>query len=155
MGKALDLYDKEEFAQCLDCAICTGSCPAVRVVPEYTSPRELILRYILYDTQNQVLDNTFLWCCTTCHTCQARCPHNIRISGLLTHIMNLAARRGNIPKALREGIRLMAETGWSVQATSHARRIREEIGLKSLEQPKVKDIQDIFREAGLFDILDL
>lgn len=155
MSKALDLYDKKEFYQCLGCAICTGSCPAVRVLESYKPPREIILRYILFGEENEVLDNPDIWACTTCHTCQARCPHDIRISGLLTHVMNLAARRGNIPKALRESIKLMDETGWSVQATSRSNRVREELGLKPLERPKVKDIQEIFREAGLDKILDL
>lgn len=154
MPKPLELYDKEEFYQCLGCAICTGSCPALRVVDNYYSPREIILRYILFGTQEKVLENRNLWCCTTCHTCQARCPHDIRISGLMTHVMNLAAKRGNLPKAMREGMKLMAETGWSVQATPRADRIREELGLKPLEKPKVSDIQEIFEEVGLFEILD-
>ena len=154
MSKALDLYDKEEFYRCLQCAICTGSCPAARVIPGY-NPREIILRYMLYGEQDEVLEMPELWCCTTCHTCQARCPHNICISGLLTHILNLAAARGNLPQTLREGIKLMAETGWSIQATPRADRIREELGLKPLKRPDAQEIREIFREAGLDRILDL
>ncbi len=33
-------------------------------------------------------------------------PHGIAITGLLTHIMNLAARRGNLPAPVRDNIRL-------------------------------------------------
>jgi heterodisulfide reductase subunit C len=154
MPKALDLYDKEEFYKCLQCAVCTGSCPTARVVPGY-SPRDMILRYILYGEQDEVLDRPELWCCTTCHACQERCPHEIRISGLLTHIMNLAARRGNLPKAMREGLKLMAETGWSVPAPPRADRVRGELGLKPLKKPDTEEIRAIFREAGLDGILDL
>ncbi len=154
MAKALDLYDKEEFYRCLQCAICTGSCPAAQVVDGF-NPREIILRYMLYGEQEEVLADEKLWCCTTCHACQERCPHEITISGLLTHIMNLAAKRGNLPRPLKENIKLMAETGWSVKATSHSDRIREQLGLKPLKRPDTEEIRSILCEAGLEEILDL
>jgi len=154
VAKALDLYDKEEFYRCLQCAICTGSCPAAQVVDGF-NPREIILRYMLYGEQEEVLADEKLWCCTTCHACQERCPHEITISGLLTHIMNLAAKRGNLPRPLKENIKLMAETGWSVKATSHSDRIREQLGLKPLKRPDTEEIRSILCEAGLEEILDL
>ena len=154
MAKALDLYDKEEFYRCLQCAICTGSCPAAQVVEGF-NPREIILRYMLYGEQEEVLADEKLWCCTTCHACQERCPHEITISGLLTHIMNLAAKGGNLPRPLKENVRLMAETGWSVRATSHSDRIREQLGLKPLKHPDTTEIRSILCEAGLEEILDL
>ena len=116
---------------------------------------EIILRYMLYGEQEEVLADEKLWCCTTCHACQERCPHEITISGLLTHIMNLAARRGNLPRPLKENIKLMAETGWSVKATSHSDRIREQLGLKPLKHPDTAEIRSILCEAGLEEILDL
>ncbi len=154
MAKALDLYDKEEFYRCLQCAICTGSCPVAWVIEGF-NPREIILRYMLYGEQEEVLADEKLWCCTTCHACQERCPHEITISGLLTHIMNLAARGGNLPRPLKENIKLMAETGWSVRATSHSDRIREQLGLKPLKRPDTDEIRSILRETGLDEILEL
>jgi len=154
MGKALDLYDREEFYRCLQCAVCTGSCPTARVVEGF-NPRELILRYMLYGEEEEVLADEKLWCCTTCHACQERCPHEITISGLLTHIMNLAARRGNLPKNLRDTIGLMASTGWSVRATPRTDRVREGLGLKPLQRPNSDEIRMILREAGLGEILEI
>ena len=60
MGKALDLYDREEFYRCLQCAVCTGSCPSAQVVEGF-NPRELILRYMLYGEQEEVLADEKLW----------------------------------------------------------------------------------------------
>jgi heterodisulfide reductase subunit C len=154
MGRALDLYDKEEFYRCLQCAVCTGSCPAAVVVPGF-NPREIILRYMLYGEQEEVLQDEKLWACTTCHACQERCPHQITISGLLTHIMNLAARRGNLPRALKENVQLMARTGWSVRATAHSDRVRRELGLRPLQRPNDEEIRGILRAAGLDQILEL
>jgi heterodisulfide reductase subunit C len=154
MPKALDLYDKEEFYRCLQCAICTGSCPVAQVVEGF-NPREIILRYILDGEQDEVLNLEAIWCCTTCQVCQERCPHDIRITGLLIHIMNLAARRGNLPSCLREGVRLMIETGWSIPAPDRANRVRQELGLKPLKRPNTKEIGEILEEAGLGEIMDM
>jgi heterodisulfide reductase subunit C len=154
VAKALDLYDKEEFYRCLQCAICTGSCPAAQVVEGF-NPREIILRYMLYGEQEEVVAEEKLWCCTTCHACQERCPHEITISGLLTHIMNLAAKRGNLPRQLKENIRLMAETGWSIKATAHSDRVRQQLGLNPLKRPDAAEIRSILCEAGLEEILEL
>jgi heterodisulfide reductase subunit C len=154
VAKALDLYDKEEFYRCLQCAVCTGSCPVAQVIDGF-NPREIILRYMLYGEQEEVLADEKLWCCTTCHACQERCPHEITISGLLTHIMNLAAKRGNLPRPLKDNIKLMAETGWSVRATSHSDRVREQLGLKPLKRPDAHEIRSILCEAGLEEILEL
>ncbi|HOY61948.1 MAG TPA: 4Fe-4S dicluster domain-containing protein [bacterium] len=154
MGKALDLFEKEEFYKCLQCAICTGSCPVARVVERF-NPREIILRYILYGEEDEVLGMKEIWNCATCHACQERCPHNITISGLLTHIQNLAAKKGNLPDTMKAAMTLMAETGWSIQATPRSDRVRTELGLAPLKRPDTAEIRKIFKEAGLDEILDL
>jgi len=154
VAKVLELYDREDFYKCLQCAICTGCCPAASVVKGY-NPREIILRYILYGEQEEVLSDERLWSCTTCHACEERCPHGIAVTGLLTHIMNLAAKRGNIPKPLREMIELMSRTGWSVKTSSHAEEIRETLGLRPLQRPDIEEIRTILRDAGLGGIMDL
>jgi heterodisulfide reductase subunit C len=154
LSKALDLYDREEFYACLQCAICTGSCPSAQVVDGF-NPREFILRYMLDGEQDEVLEMDNIWCCTTCQVCQERCPHGIRIMGLLTHIMNRAARRGNLPDCLRQGVELMIKTGWSIPATDRSNRIRQELGLRPLKRPDTGEITEILREAGLDDIVDM
>ena len=41
-----DGYDKKELYKCLQCAICTGSCPVSRVIEGF-NPREMVLKYVL------------------------------------------------------------------------------------------------------------
>jgi Fe-S oxidoreductase len=58
---------------CLDCGVCTGSCPVSRVFPEF-SPRQIIERS-LYDLE-EFSDDT-IWNCLTCAQCSVRCPADI------------------------------------------------------------------------------
>jgi len=153
-SRALDLYDREEFYRCLQCAVCTGSCPSARAVEGF-NPRELVLRYMLYGEQEEVISDPKIWSCTTCLACQERCPQEICISGLFTHIMNLAARRGNIPGVLRDAILLMAGTGRSVRATAHTGRLRAALGLMPLPAPNGEEIREILRGAGLGEIVEI
>ncbi|MBA7535201.1 hypothetical protein ES705_27454 [subsurface metagenome] len=154
MSKTLELYDREEFYRCLQCAVCTGSCPAARVIENY-NPREIILKYILNREQEVMLKTDIIWCCTTCRICEERCPHGIHINSLLTHIKNLAAKCGNLPDALRQSIMQIAQTGRPIQATPRSERIRLELGLKPLENLEVEEIRKIFLKAGLGEILEL
>ncbi len=153
MSGTPELFNRKDFYRCLQCAICTGSCPAARVIEGF-NPREYILKYILYGEQEELLKSDMIWCCTTCQICQERCPHGIDISGFLIHIMNLAAERGNLPEEILKEIRLIAETGRSIKSTAHTVRVREELGLKALEQPDTEEIRNILREAGLKGMLD-
>ena len=142
----------EEYYRCLQCAVCTGSCPTARVVQGF-NPRELILRYMLDGEKDEVLNLELIWACTTCQICQERCPHDIDIFGLLLKIMNRAAKHGNLPKLLQDGIKLMRESGWAVPLNTRVNQIRAELGLKPLQKPHMSEINQILKEVGLDEIV--
>jgi hypothetical protein len=56
---------------------------------------------------------------------------------------------------MKSAMILMAETGWSIQATPRADRVRIELCLAPLKRPNTAEIRRIFKEAGLDEILDL
>jgi Fe-S oxidoreductase len=74
MATALaELIDTTGTYYCLDCGVCTGSCPVARVFPDF-SPRQIIERS-LYELE-EPSDST-IWSCLTCAQCSVRCPANI------------------------------------------------------------------------------
>jgi Fe-S oxidoreductase len=60
---------------CLECGICTGSCPVSRYHPQY-SPRIMVERALL-DDDEAMLSERECWDCLTCGTCSARCPSTV------------------------------------------------------------------------------
>jgi Fe-S oxidoreductase len=68
-----ELVNKTKAYFCLDCGVCTGSCPVSRVFPEF-SPRQIIERS-LYELE-EFSDET-IWNCLTCAQCSVRCPADI------------------------------------------------------------------------------
>ena len=60
---------------CVECGICTGSCPVSRVNPDF-SPR-LMVEKLLLGPQDEILSDRELWSCLTCLTCSVRCPAKV------------------------------------------------------------------------------
>jgi heterodisulfide reductase subunit D len=73
MTAIAELIDTTQTYYCLDCGVCTGSCPVARVFPDF-SPRQIIERS-LYELE-EPSDST-IWSCLTCAQCSVRCPANI------------------------------------------------------------------------------
>jgi heterodisulfide reductase subunit D len=73
MTAVAELVNTTKTYYCLDCGVCTGSCPVARVFPEF-SPRQIIERS-LYGLEE--LSDTTIWDCLTCAQCSVRCPADI------------------------------------------------------------------------------
>jgi Fe-S oxidoreductase/coenzyme F420-reducing hydrogenase delta subunit len=71
----LELIEKTNIRQCLDCGKCSSSCPITRINPDF-SPR-MTVRRILTGSEDVFLDKD-IWSCLTCGLCEERCPSNVR-----------------------------------------------------------------------------
>ncbi len=60
---------------CLDCGICTGSCPVSRVTADF-SPR-LMVEKTLMDEGEDAFEDSNIWSCLSCGQCSTRCPAKI------------------------------------------------------------------------------
>jgi len=67
--------DKTKAYYCLDCGVCSASCPVSRYDPLY-SPRLTVGRALLAKDRNVLADRQ-LWSCLTCGTCNQRCPSKV------------------------------------------------------------------------------
>jgi len=74
---------------CVECGICTASCPVSRVNPDF-SPR-LMVEKLLLGPQEEILADRELWSCLTCRTCSVRCPSQVDYNEF-TRAARVAAR---------------------------------------------------------------
>ena len=142
-----------DLTHCLQCAVCTGSCPAARVIEGY-NPRQILLRHLFQGTEPEAVESDLIWCCTTCHVCEERCPHGISVGELLLRLMNAAAQRGHLPDAIRQTILSVATTGRAIPATPRSERMRAELGLAPLRNCNTAEIRGLLHECGLGNLLD-
>lgn len=77
---------------CLDCGICTGSCPVSRVSLDF-SPR-LMVEKVLLDQEENPLEDINIWSCLSCGQCSRRCPSRIDYPEFVRMVREEAVRQG-------------------------------------------------------------
>ncbi len=70
----------ENILDCIQCGLCAGSCPT-RFAMDY-SPMQII-KMIHLGMKDEVLSASTIWVCSTCFTCETRCPRAIDITTLM------------------------------------------------------------------------
>jgi heterodisulfide reductase subunit C len=113
LARELDPHFKYEVAEepggenikvCFSCGVCTAGCPVSEIDPNY-NPRRII-RMILLGMREQVLASDFIWLCTLCYKCYARCPQNVKFTDVMGALRNMAVREGYVhpsfPKVVEE-----------------------------------------------------
>lgn len=81
----------EHIKECIQCGICSGSCPAAKEM-EY-SPRRIIAM-VRAGMRDEVLSSPAMWHCLSCHLCTGRCPRGVEPSGIAHALTSLAAQYG-------------------------------------------------------------
>jgi heterodisulfide reductase subunit C len=81
----------EKAHVCYQCGTCTAGCPTVYVM-DYT-PRQ-IMRMVNLGMKEEVLKSGTIWLCSSCYTCQSRCPRGVEITSVMGALKSLAIREG-------------------------------------------------------------
>jgi heterodisulfide reductase subunit D len=87
-----EIVDHTQAYYCLDCGVCTGSCPVSRVSPEF-SPR-LMVEKVLMDQEENPLEDVNIWSCLSCGQCSTRCPSKIDYPEFVRMVREEAVRQG-------------------------------------------------------------
>jgi Fe-S oxidoreductase len=101
----MNIEDAAQLTQtyyCLDCGVCTGSCPVSRVLPSF-SPR-LIVEKALLGLGDELLKDRDLWSCLTCSRCSERCPSSINFPEFMRLLREEATKVGTAPVYSHHGM---------------------------------------------------
>jgi heterodisulfide reductase subunit C len=120
----------EHILKCFACGTCAAGCPVHAVEAKY-NPRQII-RKILLGLKEDVLNNSFIWLCSTCYSCQERCPQDVRIADLMTAVKNYAAKHGKAPKGYLQQLELIRKFGRLYEVDEFDNKKREKMGLPAL-----------------------
>ena len=134
---------------CYQCGVCTGACPTAKVMEGY-SPRKILLKYFS-DDKEEVIKDSSLWGCTTCHICEDRCPQKIPVGEILTEIKNKASTAGNFPVGFKNTVDLILKTGKAIQSSDRNKRIRDQLslpGFDKLNDEILHELEQIIKDTG-------
>ncbi len=116
-----EIVQQAKAYYCIDCGICTGSCPVARVNPNF-SPR-LNVEKSLLQMGGEIVEDRELWSCLTCGTCSSRCPSMVDYQSFVLSTRIEARKAGREGLPTHDGVlKLMMElqtfacpqarTGW-------------------------------------------
>lgn len=120
----------EKIHACFTCRTCVASCPVAAANEKFNPLR--IIRLALYGLKKEVLENDFIWLCSSCFTCQERCPQGVRITDFMTLLKNMAVKQGNIPAAVKMQKDIITEKGRIYALDEFDNKKRNKMGLPSL-----------------------
>jgi len=85
----------ERIARCIQCGVCTGSCPVSYAMD--ISPRMVIALFRAGEI-GQILRSRTIWICASCYMCTTRCPQAIKITDILYALKRTAMEQGLFPE---------------------------------------------------------
>ena len=81
----------EQIRNCIQCGVCTGTCPAAR---EMEYPPRKIIALIRAGMRDEVLSSSSMWHCLSCYLCTVRCPRDIKPTEIAHALEGLAYQQG-------------------------------------------------------------
>ena len=140
----------EGLLRCLKCGACSGGCPVGSVI-DYR-PRK-VLGNVLLGLKDEVLSSDQVWLCAACFTCEERCVQQVNFTDVVTVLRNMASREGNAAPGYVHMAEMVMENGRVSARTGAVDKLRENLGLPPLQEPDIKQLQEIMKAAGLPEII--
>jgi heterodisulfide reductase subunit C len=119
----------ETVKHCFQCGTCGGGCPSGRRTPYKVRQ---IVRKCLLGLKEEVITDDALWMCTTCYTCQERCPRSVKIVEIIKKARNVAAHAGYMAKPHKMTGVFVINTGHGVPINDATKALRTKIGLSEV-----------------------
>ncbi len=140
-----------EFVRtCFQCGTCTVGCP-IRAIDDRYNPRKII-RMVLLGMRDQVLASDFIWLCSSCFTCQERCPQDVRITDLMSALRNYAVSQGYFPKGVSAQVSQLRKFGRMYQIEDFDNKKRERAGLPALPTA-CDELATLIESTGLAELV--
>ncbi len=128
---------------CIQCGTCVASCYSSRETA--LSVRKILNEFI---KSGKIPDDESALYCSTCYSCQERCPRGIQITEILFHIRRKMARKG-IPEGLIPFYSSLEKYGIGVPPEDRDLKLRKKLGLENysvqFKKEHMNEIKEIFR----------
>jgi len=79
--------------------------------------------------KDELLGNADIWQCTTCYTCEERCPRGVPIVDTILAIRNIAIQEGKMYDAHKKTANNLVKYGHTVDINDKVKAMRASLGL--------------------------
>lgn len=81
----------ESIYSCIQCGVCTGSCPTAS---RWDYPPRQAIAMVRAGLREELLSSNSMWFCASCYTCTVRCPRAVKPADIMHVLEVLAIRDG-------------------------------------------------------------
>lgn len=99
VSKLVETTGADTFYACMQCGVCSASCPVYPLASNLFNIRKLILQ-VQADKDGFERDE-IIYACTTCHLCNHRCRRQVQTVDFIRGIRQLIAETGFLPSIYR------------------------------------------------------
>jgi heterodisulfide reductase subunit D len=143
----------ENVYLCYQCERCSSGCPTV---PAMRYRPAQMMRLAQFGLEDLLATDASIWCCLTCDTCTAHCPHNLSVRRLVEvmrqHVMQERYLAEGLDalgedEALRKGVRALGMLGervgtyYNVSGEDNAARLAWTDNLAEKPEGLVRDTE--------------
>ena len=146
----------ENAKMCFQCGTCTAGCPSGKNTAYRTRK---LMRMAQLGLKDMIIDSEDLWPCTTCYTCEERCPRGVPIVDVVIALRNIAVKSGKMYDAHKKTADNLVKFGHTVSINDKVKAQRAELGLPEvpptvLANEKAKaDLDAIFEATGFVSLI--
>lgn len=116
----------EGAKMCFQCGTCTAGCPSGKITAYRTRK---LMRMAQLGLKDDIISSEDLWQCTTCYTCEERCPRAVPIVDVVIALRNIAVANGKMYPAHKKTGQNLIEYGHTVSINDKVKAQRKELGL--------------------------
>lgn len=85
----------ERLYSCIQCGTCSSTCP-LSIYMDYTPRR--IIQLVKEGFRMDALTSKTIWLCSSCYSCTARCPQDIKVTDIMYSLKREAMKNHLYPK---------------------------------------------------------
>ena len=105
---AQGFIDEFKLLECIQCGVCTGGCP---VSAKAGLNIRQLMREIKFKGDVEIPPEEVLWSCTTCSTCEARCPKELTPYEVLVGMRGITVEEGRVAPTIRDALESVFKHG--------------------------------------------
>jgi len=98
IGEVCSIPGGEAIRSCIQCGMCTGSCPTAS---KWDYPPRQAIAMVRAGLRDELLSSNSMWFCASCYTCTVRCPRDIKPTDIMHALEVIAIRDGLSTKRSR------------------------------------------------------
>ena len=88
--KKIEELSGEKITSCIQCGICSGSCPMVKEMD--LTPAQIMSKTQL-GQEEDLLNSKSIWICASCFNCKVRCPRDLDLAKVAEALRQVVLRK--------------------------------------------------------------